>query len=221
MLELNETVGNSEVVIKPTIDTGSGKDVRFYKFIDGLQEGTGLPIELILEKYDKDWSIQECVVNPPVLRSINSSSVNTFRVITYVWKDNVYTTPLTLRVGRHGNRVDNAHANGLFVGCTDDGYLRKWAFSEFQDKCERHPDTGLEFEGYFIPQVPQILECARLMQARLPQMRIISWDMSLDSDGKVVLIEINTIGQTCWFPQMANGEPFFRENTAEILKSLK
>jgi len=45
--------------------------------------------------------------------------------------------------------------------------------------------------------------------------------MTLDKDGSVVLIEINTIGQTCWFPQMANGEPFFRENTAEILRSLR
>ena len=153
--------------------------------------------------------------------TINSSSVNTFRVITYIWNDRVYTTLLTLRVGRHGNRVDNAHANGLFIGCSDEGYLRKWAFSEFQDKYLQHPDTGLTFEGYFIPQVPRILECAKKMQSRLPQMRIISWDMSLDSQENVVLIEVNTIGQTCWFPQMANGEPFFRENTAEILKSLK
>ena len=219
--ELNETIGNKEVVIKPTIETGSGKNVRFMRFVDGLQEGTRLPIELILDKYGKNWNIQECVENPPVLKKLYPFAVNTFRVITYVWKGRVYTTPLTLRIGRDGNRVDNAHANGIFVGCTDDGHLKKWAFSEFQDKFEAHPDTGVTFYNYYIPEVPKIIECAKQLQARLPQLKITSWDMTLDKDGSVVLIEINTIGQTCWFPQMANGEPFFRENTAEILRSLR
>lgn len=219
--ELNETIGNREVVVKPTVDAGSGKNVRFIRFVNGLQEGTGLPIELILEQYGRDWNIQECVINPPVLRTLYPHAVNTFRVITYVWDGSVYTTPLTLRVGRNGNRLDNAHANGIFVGCTDDGHLKRWAFSEFQERFEEHPDTGTKFENYYIPEVPQILECAKQMQARLTQLRIISWDMSLDEHGTVVLIEINTIGQTCWFPQMANGEPFFRENTAAILRSMR
>lgn len=219
--ELNKTIGNAEIVIKPTIETGSGKNVRFYKFIDGLQEGTGMPIELVLDQYNMDWNIQECVKNHSVLSNIYPYSVNTFRVITYVWEGKVYTTPLTLRVGRHGNRVDNAHADGLFVGCTDDGYLREWAYSEFQDKHNKHPDTGTVFKGYYIPQVPMILECAKKMQSRLTQMKIISWDMTLDEEGTVVLVEINTIGQTCWFPQMANGEPFFRDNTAAILQSMR
>lgn len=221
MRELNKTIGNAEIVIKPTIETGSGKNVRFYKFIDGLQEGTGMPIELVLDQYNMDWNIQECVKNHSVLSNIYPYSVNTFRVITYVWEGKVYTTPLTLRVGRHGNRVDNAHADGLFVGCTDDGYLREWAYSEFQDKHNQRPDTGTVFKGYYIPQVPMILECAKKMQSRLTQMKITSWDMTLDEEGTVVLVEINTIGQTCWFPQMANGEPFFRDNTAAILQSMR
>ena len=46
-------------------------------------------------------------------------------------------------------------------------------------------------------------------------------DLTLDRDNVIVLIEVNTIGQTVWFPQMANGKSAFGDNTAEILHTLK
>lgn len=42
--------------------------------------------------------------------------------------------------------------------------------------------------------------------------------MTVDEEGKIVLIEVNTQSQTIWFPQMASGEPAFGDNTAAVLK---
>ena len=40
------------------------------------------------------------------------------------------------------------------------------------------------------------------MHANLPYLGILSWDLSLDTEGAVVLIEVNTTGQSAWFCQM-------------------
>lgn len=210
-----------EAVIKPTVDSGSGKNVRFLMIEEGVDKVSGATLEKIIESYTDDFNIQECIKNHPVLTKLNPSSVNTFRVVTYIWNGKIFHMPVALRIGQGGNRLDNAHAGGMFIGVSESGELGKSAFTEFKDEFTKHPDTGTIFEGYIIPQVPSVIDAAYKMHARTPQLKVMSWDLTIDEQGNVVLIEVNTIGQTVWFPQMANGKSAFGNNTAEILKSIK
>ena len=59
------------------------------------------------------------------------------------------------------------------------------------------------------------------MHANLPYLGILSWDLSLDTEGAVVLIEVNTTGQSAWFCQMVNGESLFGENTGKLLQLIR
>lgn len=59
------------------------------------------------------------------------------------------------------------------------------------------------------------------MHANLPYLGILSWDLSLDTEGSVVLIEVNTTGQSAWFCQMVNGESLFGENTGKMLQLIR
>ena len=59
------------------------------------------------------------------------------------------------------------------------------------------------------------------MHANLPYLGILSWDLSLDTEGAVVLIEVNTTGQSAWFCQMVNGESLFGENTGKMLQLIR
>ena len=59
------------------------------------------------------------------------------------------------------------------------------------------------------------------MHANLPYLGILSWDLSLDTAGAVVLIEVNTTGQSAWFCQMVNGESLFGENTGKMLQLIR
>lgn len=52
-------------------------------------------------------------------------------------------------------------------------------------------------------------------------MGILSWDLTIDEEGQVVIIEMNSTGQSAWFPQFVNGESLFGENTPQILKLIK
>ena len=59
------------------------------------------------------------------------------------------------------------------------------------------------------------------MHANLPYLGILSWDLSLDTEGAVVLMEVNTTGQSAWFCQMVNGESLFGENTGKMLQLIR
>ena len=59
------------------------------------------------------------------------------------------------------------------------------------------------------------------MHANLPYLGILSWDLSLDTEGAVVLIEVNTTGQSAWFCQMVNVESLFGENTGKMLQLIR
>lgn len=59
------------------------------------------------------------------------------------------------------------------------------------------------------------------MHANLPYLGILSWDLSLDTEGAVVLIEVNTTGPSAWFCQMVNGESLFGENTGKMLQLIR
>lgn len=59
------------------------------------------------------------------------------------------------------------------------------------------------------------------MHANLSYLGILSWDLSLDTEGAVVLIEVNTTGQSAWFCQMVNGESLFGENTGKMLQLIR
>lgn len=76
----------------------------------------------------------------------------------------------------------------------------------------------LKYEGYKLSFIGELVNVAERMHLNAPQLGVISWDMTVDEKGKIVLIEVNTQSQTIWFPQMASGEPAFGDNTAAVLK---
>jgi len=166
----------------------------------------------------QSFVVQKIVKPHKTLSDIYPLSVNTFRVVTYVWNGRIFHFPISLRLGRNGNRVDNAHAGGIFVGLTDDGKFMDCAFTELRDTFYEHPDTGFVFKGASLPYIPELIEVAEKMHVNALCLGMISWDLTVDEEGNFVLIEANTNGQTVWFPQMSTGAPAFGENTAEILK---
>lgn len=203
-----------EVIFKQTNDTDSGKGVQ----ICDLRISERNEVEKIIEAYrGQAFVVQKLISQHSSLADIYPDSVNTFRIVTYIWKGKIYHFPVALRLGRNGNRVDNAHAGGLFIGITDEGQFMDAAYTEFKDIFYTHPDTGYKFKGARIPYVPRLIAAAERMHMNALCLGIISWDLTMDSDGEVVLIEANTSGQTIWFPQMANGKAAFGDNTAEIL----
>lgn len=206
--------GLDSYVIKKTVDTNSGKDVQIVREpVDDLKA--------LFQKFGRDFVVQEVIIQSPDLMKINPSSVNTFRVITYICDDQIWTCPMVLRLGRNGADKDNIHYGGFCVGVKEDGTLKKTGYSEFGDSFDAHPDTGFSFERYGIARAEKLLELAKELHARVPGMGIISWDLTIDNEGIPTIIEMNTTGQSSWFNQMVNGEPLFGDNTPQMLRMIR
>ena len=211
----------SECFIKPSIDSSSGVGCRVLNMHDGIDTRTKDTAEEIIRDYKDNFTIQEKVVCHDSLRKLSPDSVNTFRVMSYIWNNEIHVAPAVLRIGRTGKDVDNAHAGGLFVGIESDGSLCDKAFTEMHDIFTEHPDTHVEFKDYQIPLFKKVGSAAYEAHARIPQIGIINWDFTVDHDGKVVLIEGNMRYGSCWLIQMAHGVGMFEDNTADILRYLK
>ena len=146
---------------KPSIGTDSGRGWEVYCLVNGTDTKSGKTSDMILKDLGKDFTIQERLVCHESIRKIYDGSVNTFRIMTYRWKNQIIVAPIIMRIGRGGSYLDNAHAGGMFIALSDDGTLHKTAFTEFKEEFVEHPDSKLKFEGYRIPLLPNVVDAVK------------------------------------------------------------
>jgi len=210
-----------ECFAKPSVDSGSGKNVLFLDMRNGVDQRSGRTAEQILSSIGRDFVVQERVKCHKSIASIYDGSLNSFRVITYRWRDEIRRMPVILRIGHGGAYLDNAHAGGMYIAVNDDGTLHEKAFTEFKQEYSVHPDSGLVFLNHQIENFPRILDRAVKMHEAVPQVGCVNWDFTLDQDGNPMLIEANTLGGSIWLIQSAHGRSVFGPHTAEVLRWLR
>ena len=211
----------ADMFIKPTKDSCSGVGCSKIKTSDSkLFRGGDLLINSVLE-YNSNYVVQDMLKCHKSLTEIYPSSVNTFRVITYIWHDAVEIMPVILRIGQGGHFLDNAHAGGMFIAVNDDGSLGEFATTEFNDHFEKHPDTGLIFVTHKIGHFEKVLLAAKRIHEAVPQIGVVNWDFTIDELGEPVLIEANCNGGSVWLVQMAHGIGAFGDKTEEVLQWLR
>ena len=219
--QLSRILEGERCFIKSTVDSNSGKGCRVCHFINNKDQKTNENIVDIIKTFGNNYVIQHLVKNSSFLSKLNPTSLNTFRVITYILDNKVYHMPVLLRIGRYGKFLDNAHAGGIFIGIDDNGDLLEFAHSEFGGNYDRHPDTDVVFKGYCIPEVTSVIDVAHKLQTLFPQVGCINWDLTLDENNDVVLIETNMRCGSVWLPQMAHGKSAFGDNTERVLEIIR
>ena len=202
---------------KPTVDSNSGKLCAVYRFENGIDAISHRNAEEIIDDMGKNFCFQELVRNCESVSKLHENSLNTFRITTYLWKEKVWHFPVIMRIGQGKSVLDNAHQGGMFIGLSDEGIMNECAFTEFQDRYFVHPDSKIEFRGYSVPELKLALQAVKVIHQRIPQLGMISWDVVVNDNGEVIIIEMNVLGQSVWLPQMAHGAGAFGENTQEIL----
>lgn len=210
--------GEYVAFIKVSTDTSSGRGVRMLNMNAGIDQIQSEDLEAVFKIMGQDFIVQEKIIPHPAFAKLYPHAINTLRVVTYLMQNEIKTAPIAMRIGQGGGVIDNAHAGGMFIGVSDDGRLCKEAFTEYQKRYTIHPDTGVAFEGYQIPCVPDIRDAAMKLHERVPMLQFVSWDFTVDADSNIVLIEANLHSQSVWLPQIANGKAMFGNDTAEMLR---
>lgn len=181
--------------------SGEDKNAAFWSRVDGI--GT-------------DLVVQKPIVQHEQLSRINSSSVNTIRVISLLSEDGVKIYSAILRMGINGSKVDNASSGGITCGIDDRGNLKKVAYTAKGQKFLKHPNTEITFDGYPVPSFDRIRQLVPGLHCQVPHFRLVSWDFAVGEDGEPVLIEANLRYGEIDFHQLNNG-PLFGEDTEKIL----
>lgn len=211
----------NDFIIKASLDSNSGRGIRFVSLKKGIDNFSGKKVIDILREYSVDFIVQELIQQDDRINAIYSGAINTLRVITYITESGYHVAPIVMRIGQGGNKVDNAHAGGMFIAVDNKGKLQREAFTEYQKKYTEHPDTKLVFEGYQIPNIDILTEEIVKLHKRVPNIKFVSWDIALNNDNTFSLVECNLHSQAVWIVQMAHGKGFFEENTEEILRDVK
>lgn len=205
-------------IIKHSIDTSKGMSVIRFKSENGNVFGKNCPktIDELLDSYGKNFIVQDAIHQNTELGSLNPSSLNTIRILTY-WSENDGIVPVfaVVRMGRAGAVVDNASAGGMYCGVNMDGTLKKQAYTLTPFSAHTHTDSGIKFENFRIPKFDEIKAKVVELHQQLPYVRLVGWDMTIDENGEVEIVEANA--QCPGLFQGATG-PAFGEYTKEILQ---
>ncbi len=205
----------AEVICKPTLETGSGRDIRFWNTAESNDEITAF----LEDKKQEDYIVQALVKQHSELNKVHKSSLNTIRIATLLMDDGVHILSSCLRMGTDGSRVDNVTAGGISCGIREDGTLNDYAFSYYSgNKFDTHPQ-GLVFKGYKVPGYDKAIALIKKAHPIIGHFRLVSWDIAIDENGDAVLIEANMRNGGINLHQFSNG-PLFGDLTDEVLNEI-
>ena len=216
---------NKEVVVKSAIGSYGGHGVRFWNSASDTYEQL---LDFVYTNNCKrfkgsnvyhQYIIQEAIHQHPMLDRINSTSINTVRIMTLYENGKCTSLSSVLRMGIDGSRVDNCSSGGIVCGITEEGILKDVAYDGMANAYHCHPQ-GFEFAGVKIEGFGKCIELAKKLACRFYGVsRLISWDFAIDEDAEPVLIEMNISFGELDFHQLCNG-PILGDDTDRILKDV-
>lgn len=193
---------------------GGGKSV--YRIDPTTQEGKA-NIEQLLE--EQHVIFQAAVKQSQFFSDFNETSVNTMRLLSLFINGKVSVLSSFIRMGGKGSFVDNVTSGGCCVGVHQNGELNEWAFDKSFKKIHNAP-SGIPFKGLSVPNYEGIKEQIISIHQNIPYARLIGWDLCVDENNELKVIEINLDTGGLEKHQCFNG-PIFGDRTQEVMDFLQ
>jgi len=140
---------------------------------------------------------EELIISHPDIAALYPNAINCVRIFSlFDGKEYQLFCPW-LKIGCGGAVVDNAGAGGMLAAIDmDTGKLITHAYDEAGNMCETHPDTGVRFIGFQIPEwkalKETVVEATRMFTDGT---HIVGWDFAISADRGWQLVEGNGHGQ--------------------------
>jgi hypothetical protein len=184
------------VIVKKTYASSSGK--KIYKiYRDQFLIQPEIVNDIYTEVINSEFLFQETIRQHPDLNKLNSSSINTIRIDTFINKDGkIDTISAHIRMSTYNIHVDNIDAGGCFVSIDlQTGKLKKYGYSAIRTHGvkvrKEHPVTGTSFENLTIPYFSEVKDLVKQAAGLMPGLRLVGWDVAIGETGPV-LIEGNS-----------------------------
>ena len=177
--------GEEHLIIKPTLGS-KGVGIMFYD-----RDDKSLRIPAIFHSIGANFVVQRIVMQHPLLARLNSSALNTIRIISFHFKGEVFILSAQLRIGSAGSRVDNVSAGGYACAIRQDGWLHEKAVTRKMLWTDE-TSNGIKLKTVFIPNYEEIKETIKRLHQQLPYFNIIGWDFAVNEEGTPVFIELES-----------------------------
>ena len=143
------------------------------------------------ELYMRGYLLEQRLEQHPFLAEINPHTTNTLRLVTFAHASGEVDIDFAVaRLGRKGNMADNWEQGGVSVhldvttGRLGRGVLKPKHGGHWVD---RHPDTGIRFEGRQMPMWSEIAAVCQQAARLTPLVRSVGWDVILTPNGPRLL----------------------------------
>lgn len=186
---INRCKQSGRCIIKQSVGSGEGDGIIFF-------DGDKMPdneISELFDKYKKDFIIEEKLVQHEAISRLYSNSINTMRIITFLYENEVHILASILRIGGGGTEIDNFQKGGYVCKINENGHLNDYAMTKAGEFVKSHNDTGVGFGSVVIPRYREIIEDVKEAASKIGHFRILGWDIAVDKNAEPVCIEYNVI----------------------------
>lgn len=160
--------------------------------------------------------LDECISQHHLLEEFHPDSINTVRIYTLMIDDMCYLIAGFFRTGLGKSIVDNLGSGGVLAGIDlEKGILLDDAIDEVGHKYTVHPDSGIPFKGFQIPNWEEILMFVKEAASHY-ELKYVGWDIAV-RENDCVIVEANPDPMIHGIQSLAFGE-YGRKNQYEALR---
>ena len=210
--------GQKKLILKPSVDSGSGYDILVFENQNGIfSDGEHDLNSEFLDRYNKDFIIQEFVIQHSFFSQFNPTCNNTIKIFAYrsINDDSVNLLHSILWVGAEGRFLDHDHWGGFGLSINEENKINKYAIDVYGNKYETVNNIVLSSLG-IVPAMDKIKALAKKIAGNIYYGRLLAIDFTVNSDGDPLMLEVNVRSNGIHQYQMHNGG-LFKEFTKEIL----
>lgn len=169
----------------------------------------------LLKHFSKPFIVEEIIQQKEFAAIFHPNSLNTLRLITFRKPDGeLFVERAIFRIGANGATTDNWCTGGIGVKVNRDGKLFELGY--FHDPnlppCKKHPDTGLVFKDYVLPDYEDAKKLVLKAHSVL-KVNAVGWDIAFTKDGPII-VEMNPYF-SIFQPQCGGLRKFVYENYLE------
>ena len=202
-------------VLKYAVFSECGHGVFFLEGTDRAET-----FRRLAKQATQDLVVQEEIRQHPAYAALHPASVNTYRIISMLTKDEgVKILASVIRIGGGDSRVDNLYNGGVLVGVGEGGRLGDIGVTNDGSVVSMHPDLHYRFVDIRLPHHEKALALVRRAHGIMGHNRIAHWDVAVDETGEAVLVETNLALGSIDCIQVCCG-PLFGKDTQKVLNEV-
>ena len=144
--------------------------------------------------------IEQLIVQHPAVAAVYPLAVNTIRIVSVVDADRTpHIIYSTMKFGDRGHFVDNVENDGMCIPVDPErGCLTGVAHTSRLEVLDRHPMTGVVFDGFPVPFIAEAHELVKKAALVIPEMRYSGWDVAITETGPAIVEGNDYPGYDFW-----------------------